>query len=365
MITQEAQKYIDRLAELNLDEPHFNRAKVEEHIRRHYELLDVTCPEIVVADNMVAGYELARDAARDAAWDAARDAARGAAWGAARGAAWGAAWDAARDAAWDAARDAACGAAWGAARGAAWGAAWDAARGAARGAARDAAWDAARGAARGAAWGAARGAAWGAARGIGALNTGLKDEATLKYVEIDMEIFKALENGLGFFFPMKDKLVLVPTPRMIIAGDRLHYDQGKAVEWPDGTGFYFLQGVKFEEDLYKKVVSQEISAEEVMKIPNAETRMAAISMLKPKELLKQLGAKLTHTGQKGTKLYEVKNFMDMGETEYAMHMVCPSTAREYVEWVEPEVGKRKDADLAQAHAFGIPLEDYLAMEQEA
>jgi hypothetical protein len=185
----------------------------------------------------------------------------------------------------------------------------------------------------------------------------------LKYAEIELEMLQALENGLGFYFPMKDKLILVPTPRMIISNGSLHYDHGKAVEWANGVGFYFLHGVQFEKELYDKIVDQSITAEEVMQIQPIENRMAAIAMLRPDELLKQLKAKLVNTGQKGTKLYKVKNFMDTGGTEYAMLMSCPSTGREYIEWTPPEIGAKHDADLAQAEALGVALEDYLVMEE--
>jgi hypothetical protein len=178
-------------------------------------------------------------------------------------------------------------------------------------------------------------------------------------------MLKALENGLGYYFPMKDNLILVPIPRMIMTGQTLHYDHGKAVEWKDGTGFYFLRGVKFDEKLYNKIINLELTAEETLKIGNADQRAAAISMLRPDRLLAQMNAKHINTGVKGTKLYEVKNFMNTGRTEYCMWMKDSSTDREFIEWIEPKVAKQGNADLCQANAFGIPLEDYLSMEQEA
>jgi len=300
-INKSAQEVIDRLKAINYDEPYWNEAEVIKAFEKQSELLGTKMPEIQIADNMLIGFELA--------WDAA----------------WGAAWDAAR------------------------GAAWGAARGAARDAARDAAWD----------------AAWDAARDAASRNTGLTDEATIKWIQISDQELKALENGLGYFFPMRDKLILVPMPRMILNGDRLHFDHGKAVEWKDGKGFYFLRGVQFGEKLYNKIVNFELTAEETLKIGNADQRAAAISMLRPDRLLNMLGAKHINTGTKGTKLYEVKNFMDTSRTEYCMWMQDASTDREFIEWVEPKVAKQGDADLCQAAAFGIPLEDYLGMELEA
>lgn len=336
--TKEAQDVIDRLAAINYDEPYWNEAEVIKCFERQYKLFGLEMPKIEIADNMLVGYQLARDAA----WDAARRAA----WGAAQRAAQRASQDAARDAAWDAAQDASRGAAWGAAR--------DASRNASQDASRGAAWDAA--------WGAAQGAAQDAA----SLNTGLSDAATLKWIDVSQEELKALENGLGFFFPMQDKLILVPMPRIIMENNAtLHYDHGKAVEWKDGTGFYFLHGVKFDDEkLYQSIVDQTITAEDALNIRDTDQRMAAIAMLRPDRLLDQMKAKLVHTGVKGTKLYEVDDFMGTGRTEYCMFMVDSSTPREFIEWVEPTIGKQKDADLCQANAFGIPLEDYLLMELE-
>ena len=38
--------------------------------------------------------------------------------------------------------------------------------------------------------------------------------------------------------------------------------------------------------------------------------------------------------------------------------------REFVEWVSPDVGRRRNAELCQAHAFGITLEQWLSVDLE-
>ena len=76
-------------------------------------------------------------------------------------------------------------------------------------------------------------------------------------------------------------------------------------------------------------------------------------------------SKLINTGKFGTKLYEVPNFMGRGATEYCMVMEDGSTDRVFLEWTPPEIGQQRNADLCQAHAFDIPLEDYYLLEQEA
>jgi hypothetical protein len=161
----------------------------------------------------------------------------------------------------------------------------------------------------------------------------------------------------------EDVAHLVRKPIRLVrnANGRLHYDHGKAIEWADGKGFYYLNGVEFDEKTFTDIVEQKVTLETLGNITDADKRAVAVQMLKPELLLKQVNAKLINTGLKGTKLYEVKNFMDTGRTEYCMHMQHPSIkGTSYIEWVEPSIGKQANADLCQATAFGVPLEDYLA-----
>jgi len=108
-----------------------------------------------------------------------------------------------------------------------------------------------------------------------------------------------------------------------------------------------------------------------MKIGDIDKRTIAISMLAPGEMLKQLCATLIHTGIKGNRLYECPNFMDTGNTEYALVMDDASTPRQFIKFVPPEVGSKKDADFATASGYkdaegnSMPVEDYLLIEQEA
>jgi hypothetical protein len=159
---------------------------------------------------------------------------------------------------------------------------------------------------------------------------------------------------------------LVRKPKRLVrnANGLLHYDHDKAIEWNDGYGFYYLNGVEFDEKTWKTIVEENLTLTSLGKIENADQRAVAVQMLRPDRLLKQVKAKLVNVGQKGTELYEVPNFMDTGETEYCMKMEHPSIkGKYYIEWVEPSIGKQKDADLCQAVAFGFTKEQYLEAEE--
>lgn len=190
-------------------------------------------------------------------------------------------------------------------------------------------------------------------------------------VEFDKEkydLFMAFVSNVGFIIPYKGIAFVSDNPTRIVWDEagRLSYDHDQAVKYQDGWGLYCLDGVTFKEDEWKRIVGQEFTLEELVKEGmGADKSAVAIKYLRPDLLLEHCHAKLIHTGIKGTRLYEVKNFLDTGKTQYCMRMKHPSIEREYIEWVEPEVGKLGNADLAQCHAWKdqdgdpIPLEDYL------
>ena len=148
---------------------------------------------------------------------------------------------------------------------------------------------------------------------------------------------------------------------------RLHYDHGKAVEWEDGTGYYYLDGVELPEKIFNRVVNNETTADDMLSGElNSDQRAVVLRYLKPELLIKQLVAELINEGKSGTKLYEVKDFgkkvsqqtdMDDEElensTEYFMLMKHPSLETFYIEWVNPDTVKENNsADYCQAVAFG-------------
>jgi hypothetical protein len=159
-------------------------------------------------------------------------------------------------------------------------------------------------------------------------------------------------------------LYVVPTPLIRIDGqNRFHSDTEPAIRWKGSLELYYLKGESFDKSLWDKIVGKTITSSAVMKISASDKRAIAISMLKPDEMLKQLKAELVDTGSEGTKLYRCNNFMDAGGTEYCMVMKDWSTPREFIEFVPPEIGEKGSAVLAQASAYGIPVEDYLLIKE--
>ena len=317
-INEKAQAIIKRIEKATLN-PVLDKEAVVRAFKKQYKLLGVDFPKKVIwRKDLVLGFEASAGAARDAAW--------GAAWGAARGAA--------RDAAWDTAWDTAWGAAWGAARGAA----RDAARDAAWGAARDAAWDTA----RGAAWDTAWDAAWDAA----AVNTGLKDAAIIKYVAIETQTLKALENGLAWYFPMQDRLILVPLPKFSFDEEqRLHSENKPAVYWKGGAKFYFYHGVKVSQKIIES--PEKLTKKDWLNESNLETRRVIQERMP--DFVKKIGGKKINKSDKG-ELYEIDLGSDPEKIAHYVKVKDSSTSREYFLRVPPTIN---EVNTALAWTFGF------------
>jgi hypothetical protein len=145
---------------------------------------------------------------------------------------------------------------------------------------------------------------------------------------------------------------------------RLHYDHDKAIEWADGYGFYYLNGIEFDQNTWQKIVDEKFTLSDLAKGDlNAEQRAVAVSMLRADRLLKQVNAEKIGTGKRGVELYKVPNFMNTGNTEYCMKLEHPSIkGKYYIEWVEPKLGKKGDVDECMARSRGITKEQYLTAE---
>ncbi len=186
------------------------------------------------------------------------------------------------------------------------------------------------------------------------------------------EKYQTWEDAMkeGGFRVMHEEFCIVsdfPKTLLVDEQNRPHCDSGPSHEWRDGFKIYHLHGVKFDEEMHKKLTSGDFTLEELATNTNmtADQRAEALFWLPPEKLLKQVNAELIHTGVKGTKLYHVPKIID-AKDQYCMLMEHPTIKdRFFIEWVDPEVGKLKDADLAQCYAWQdedgdpIPLSEYL------
>jgi len=103
------------------------------------------------------------------------------------------------------------------------------------------------------------------------------DENDKKYLEYSELLMQAKEYGLGYWVELEDTLYLVPTPLVRIDSmNRYHSDELPAIRWKNGMEVYFLHGVKFEKELWEKVVSRKMQFADILAIEDIDQRRQAI-----------------------------------------------------------------------------------------
>ncbi|WP_255788283.1 hypothetical protein [Mycobacteroides abscessus] len=188
---------------------------------------------------------------------------------------------------------------------------------------------------------------------------------------------EAFRSGLGWLIAAQGKAILVPTPVIRVAegrSDVLHDDTGRmAVVWPDGHGYYFLHGIEFTKRRYFQIIDHVLLIQDIAELDNADQRAIALQYMTFEQLVIDSDATLLDLGVKGTALYQLAlpprlardRPPGYGGYDYFIHMHDAShPEREFIEWVDPEIGRLCNAELCQAHAFGISLGDWLAVEQQ-
>lgn len=108
-------------------------------------------------------------------------------------------------------------------------------------------------------------------------------------------------------------------------------------------------------------VGGKMKFKDVMEIKDIDQRWVALKMLGADEMLRGAKAELLDSSKKNS-LYLVKDIFPSHPLAYFLRYVCPSTGRIYISGIDPEIGKQKDADLAQAWKHNLTKSEYLDLE---
>ena len=171
-------------------------------------------------------------------------------------------------------------------------------------------------------------------------------------------IKKIVEAGNAYIWISKEKLYILPFPEIHLNEKKqLHNLNGYALKFADKET-YWIEGVKFDKDLWQKVVGKKMSFKEIMAIKNIEQRMVALKMMDAEKLLKESKAKLLDKSEKGNELYLIENVFS--QPAYFLKYVCPSTGRVYVSGIDPNVAQQNpNADYCMSWKMEITIDDYL------
>jgi len=172
---------------------------------------------------------------------------------------------------------------------------------------------------------------------------------------IDLSIINGLveyaKEG-GWAWVDKDEAIIQERPMLIKFDDqnRLHCENGPAIEYMDGTKVYAWHGVRLDRKRWHWIADKKsLTAKEALKQDNLELRRVACEILGWVHILKELNSKVIDVDEDpmiGT-LLEV-DIPDIG-TEKFLQVLC-GTGRSFAIPVPPEM---KNALMANAWTFGF------------
>jgi hypothetical protein len=183
-------------------------------------------------------------------------------------------------------------------------------------------------------------------------------------VKLDQEKFermKTLVQHLPLVVFFDDLIVVIKAPSVIRQEkNRLHSEELPAIEWQDGSGMYYLHGVKFDKELFHKVINPDTPIKEILQIEDVDQRTQALNpkFRKEDDVIRELKGIELDTYQKtsanGVVNYTLYKF-PAGEvfTEDAYYCLfdCPSTGKRHLE------GVAKSNTVAEAMAWAMSDEN--------
>ena len=170
-------------------------------------------------------------------------------------------------------------------------------------------------------------------------------------VQFDEGKFKRMGEiilNIPLIITLGNILIVTDKPEARWNNGRLHSEKHPAISWKDSTGIYFLNAVRFEKELWEKVVRHEseggLSFSERLAIKDIDQRTQALN---PKwcdinkflaevkaELLDEVNKLDVNAENVNYKLYKIPKGNIFTEDAYYCYFDCPSTGKKHFEGVE-------------------------------
>ena len=151
------------------------------------------------------------------------------------------------------------------------------------------------------------------------------------------EINRKISESVNYIWANRDFVMVCDRPKEIHknAEGRLHNINGMSISYKDGWGLYHLNGIRFNEDLYWKVVKG-MPFEEILAIVDVDQRnqaMRFVGLEEKEKWLKHVKAEVVDEYKKISingneiiyKLYKIPQGDIFTEDTYIAYYTCPST----------------------------------------
>jgi hypothetical protein len=176
--------------------------------------------------------------------------------------------------------------------------------------------------------------------------------AQAKLAAIWLPMVDAFDAGLWLYWITPDEIICVEQPCLHIVDNRLHREDGPAVEWPAGEAYWFWRGTEVPAEWITQ--RDRLDAKTALTWANIEQRRAACEMLGWHRILSELKVKSIdkHADPQIGELVEV-TLPDAGRERF-LRVLC-GTGREFALPVPPTV---KTAIEAQAWSWGLDASEF-------
>ena len=114
----------------------------------------------------------------------------------------------------------------------------------------------------------------------------------VKFNEDELKQFNDILLNVPIIVFVGNILFICEKPKCEWENNLLHSIVKPAVNWADGTGIFFLEGIKFEKDLWEKIVNKTIPAKELLTLPNQDQKIVALKTYGWKKLLNEIKPKI-------------------------------------------------------------------------
>jgi hypothetical protein len=168
-------------------------------------------------------------------------------------------------------------------------------------------------------------------------------------------IRKIVEAGNAYIWISNTKLYILPFPEVHLnERKQLHNLNGYALKWLDKET-YWIDGVKFDKDLWTGVVNQQLSAIKILKLKNQEQKIVALKIYGWDKVLAELKPKILD--RKGLLIngevleHQVLEVRCGGWIGRFLKYICPSTHKEGLLRVDHRTDKTKTVEGARAWGF--------------
>ena len=178
------------------------------------------------------------------------------------------------------------------------------------------------------------------------------------------EAYRKVCESVNYIWPNRDFVIVCARPKAIHRNTqgRLHNEHGMAIQYPDGWGLYLLNGVRFPEELYLKVISRNMEMSEILNITDIDQRVQAMKFAKNglREFYQSEGGTMIDQRQKLSTNSDIINYelwkLPAGKTfNKEVHFMiydCPS-AKKRGEIREYAKGVPAFSTVAEAMSWGV------------